>query len=53
VIVVAAAAAVYYLQRDRRRFIRLLLRGKNWIAHRLGRHWPDEPMRAVLDQYYD
>jgi putative heme transporter len=52
---VAAAALgglVYWLQRDPRRFVPLVLDLQRRVGARLGRAWPDTPTRAFLDEYY-
>lgn len=50
--IVALAAWVYYLQRDERRFVPLVLRLKHRAAGWLRREWPDEPLRHFLHEYY-
>lgn len=49
---VAVATVAYYAQRDRRRFIPLVLRWKNRVARLAGTRWPDGPVRAFLEEYY-
>ena len=51
--VVALAAWVYRAQRDRRRFVPIVLRWKTRVASLLGARWPDEPVRAFLHDYYE
>jgi uncharacterized protein (TIRG00374 family) len=50
--IVALGGLVYWLQRDRRRFVPLGLRLQQKVGALLGRAWPDEPLRAFLDDYY-
>ncbi len=50
--VVALALWLYWLQRDARRFVPLVLRLKDRLARLLGRRWPDEPVREFLGEYY-
>jgi len=50
---VALGAWVYRAQRDRRRFVRMVLRWKTRVASILGARWPDDPVRAFLDEYYE
>lgn len=48
------AVWIYWLQRNQRRFTALVLRLKDRLAGWLGRpRWPDAPIRAFLDQYYE
>ncbi len=52
VVTLALAAVAYWLQRDRRRFVGLLLRVKRRLADLAGRRWPDAPIRQFLREYY-
>jgi uncharacterized protein (TIRG00374 family) len=51
-IIVAAGALVYWLQRDRQRFVPLVLTLQQKAGALLGRRWPEAPTRAFLDEYY-
>jgi uncharacterized protein (TIRG00374 family) len=50
---VAVAAALYRLQRDRRRFVPLVLRSKDRVAVLFRRRWSDEPIRKFFEEYYE
>ncbi len=51
-VVVAVAGGLFYLQRDERRFVPLVLRLARRVAAWLHREWSDEPLRDFLDEYY-
>jgi uncharacterized protein (TIRG00374 family) len=48
---VAVAAGAWWIQRDERRFVPLVLRWKDRAAALAGRRWPDEPVRRFLAQF--
>jgi uncharacterized protein (TIRG00374 family) len=52
VAVLTVAGWLYYQQRDQRRFVAAVLRLKARLAARLGRDWPDGPVREFLGEYY-
>jgi uncharacterized protein (TIRG00374 family) len=52
VAIVALAGLIYWLQRDRRRFVPLVLGLQRRIGALLGHDWPDAPTRTFLDDYY-
>jgi uncharacterized protein (TIRG00374 family) len=51
-VIVGVAAWIFYLQRDQRRFVPLVLRLERRAAAWLHRDWPDAPVRRFLDEYY-
>lgn len=50
---VGIAGWIYWRQRDRTRFVRLMIRLKNRVGALLGRRWPDAPVRRFLDEHYE
>jgi len=54
VVLALLAVYLYMLQRDERRFTRLVLRTKRWLETKLAGHrLPDAPLREFLEQYYE
>ena len=52
VAILAIGVWIYWLQRDRRRFVPLVLRLGRRLVTALGRRWREEPVREFLDEFY-
>jgi uncharacterized protein (TIRG00374 family) len=52
-LLLSLAIALYWLQRDHDRMLRFTLRWKERLAGLMGRHWPDDPVRHFLHDYYE
>jgi len=52
IVIVSIGVVVYWLQRERRRFVPLVLRVGRALVTSLGRRWREEPVRNFLDEFY-
>jgi hypothetical protein len=52
VVILAIGVWIYWLQRERRRFVPVVLRIGRRIVTSLGRRWREEPVRDFLDEFY-